>query len=232
MLKVFLENITLDRLDATLIVEGDKDQVFGLVKDFLNKSGVNYVGNPDVCIEEFSTFTVGNAETLVERSNLMSHSNSKTFDIFYCSSMTPEAMNKILKLFEDPKKDKHFILVVPRKTDILPTLLSRATVLTLEGNKIDENAEKFMSMDIASRFEFVVELLDKFEDDEDTGAKRDSIVRMLDSIEIILNQSGGVASNLNSLKLVSKYKDYLRLRGSSPKMLLEHLALILPKIRA
>ncbi len=232
MLKVFLENITLEKLDATLILEGDKDKVFELVKDFLDRSGIKHVGNPDVCIEEFSTFTVGNAEDLIRRSNLMSHSNNKTFDIFYCSSMTPEAMNKILKLFEDPKKDKHFILVVPRKTDILPTLLSRATVLSLEGNRIDENAEKFMSMDIANRFEFVVELLDKFEDEEDTGAKRDSMVRMLDSIEIILNKSGGVAENLNSLKLISKYKNYLGLRGSSPKMLLEHLALILPKIKS
>lgn len=232
MLKVFFENITLDKLDSTLIVEGDKDQVLDIIKNFLDKSGISCIGNPDVLIEDFSTFTVEDAEDLFARSNLLSYSGKKSFNIFYCASMTPEAMNKILKLFEDPKKDKHFILVIPRKIDILPTLLSRATVLTLSGEKIDKNAEEFLSMSISDRLEFIVSFLDKFEDEEDTGIKRDSVVRILDSIEIILNKSGGVAGNINSLKLISKYKNYLRLRGSSPKMLLEHLALVLPKIPA
>ncbi len=230
MLEAFLENTDLETLDKTLIVEGDFDVVLEKIKKFLEKSGVACIGNPDVYIENFSTFAVDDAKTLVERSSLKSQTGGKTFSIFSCSAITSEAANKLLKLFEDPGEDKYFIMLVPRISDLLPTLRSRVTALSHTSDSLDPNAQEFLRLNPIERISFIAKLLDKYKDDEDTGVERNDMTFLLESIEKILKKNFPTEKNIDAFKSIDLYRDYLSLRGSSPKMLLEHLAFILPVI--
>lgn len=55
--------------------------------------------------------------------------------------MSAGAKNALLKITEEPPLNAYFVLTVNRLENILPTLISRATVLKLDGYSVDELKE-------------------------------------------------------------------------------------------
>ena len=53
----------------------------------------------------------------------------------------PEAPNSLLKIFEEPSSTSLFVLLVPQRQQILPTLVSRAFSLTLPWEDVRDEAE-------------------------------------------------------------------------------------------
>ncbi|WP_457571598.1 DNA polymerase III subunit delta' [Desulfovulcanus sp.] len=59
------------------------------------------------------------------------HHKNRVVIINEAQNITPESANALLKSMEEPLPDNHFILLVPQRESLLPTLVSRSFVLTL-----------------------------------------------------------------------------------------------------
>ncbi len=77
------------------------------------------------------------------------HSAShRVFIIEDASRMNPQAQNALLKVLEEPPQNVVFILLVPSKTMLLDTIISRCVLLSLLDTKSDHNEH----IDTANKF--------------------------------------------------------------------------------
>ncbi len=140
--------------------------------------------------------------------------NGRRFVIF-AESMTEEAQNALLKLFEEPPQETVFYLVIPNPSILLPTLRSRL-IGREEGVSSQESSltDEFIKMNYGERLDLIAKL-----------AKKDS-----DSLKRLVVDLGKVDTKdrrvKQSLLLATKY---ISNRGASKKMLVEELALSLPQ---
>lgn len=159
------------------------------------------------------SFGIDDARLLTAMSSSRGWKNGRQFVIF-AESMTEEAQNALLKLFEEPPQDTIFYLIVPSPSILLPTLLSRLvrSEETTEGLKDSLTAE-FMEMSYGERLDLIANL-----------AKKDS-----DSLKrLVINLSKVNINNPKTKKSLLLATKYISNRGASKKMLAEELALSLP----
>lgn len=131
--------------------------------------------------------------------------------------VTHEAQNALLKLVEEPPQDTSFVLVVPPAFQVLPTLQSRiGTEVTDTSQNITTAWQLFVAASHADR----LQQIDSWQKSKDQQWLTD----MIAGIHSITHQGVDVAT-LQAVKLVGQK---LQTRGASNKMLLEHLALVLP----
>ncbi len=68
-------------------------------------------------------------------------------------NLTPQAANSLLKVLEEPKDKNLFVLIVPHKKNLIPTILSRGFVLTLKWKpEIIEDKQLMEIMDKLTKF--------------------------------------------------------------------------------
>jgi DNA polymerase III delta prime subunit len=143
--------------------------------------------------------------------------------------MTNEAQNALLKTLEEPPADAMFFFIVPAPEVLLPTLRSRAQILTLRSGKKTEDlvdAKKFLAAPVAKRLEMLKPLLEKDDDDKrDTG----EIIRFLGSLERLLEKKPeGLArpATAEGVDAVYRARKYMGDKGALVKPLLEQVALL------
>ena len=140
-----------------------------------------------------------------------------------------EAQNKMLKVLEETKGTTKFIFITEKRAGILPTLFSRAEVSYLESaNNSHLFATKlFLQTDPMLRNElpFVKSLLAK---KDDTDKKdREHFVHFLSELLLIIPEGKeGLAIKSEILLFLSFAGD----KSASPKMILDYLALSLPRM--
>ena len=136
--------------------------------------------------------------------------------VIVTKTLTTEAQNALLKLFEEPPETARFYLVIPHESLLLPTLRSRfISVTATTADEAAKAAEDFLNLKYADRMTFIAERV----------KAKDSTT--LERLAVALGQQSDDLSpeSKQSLLLVEKY---VRNRGASRKMLLEELALSLP----
>lgn len=136
------------------------------------------------------------------------------------SSLTSEAQQAMLKLFEEPQPGTRFVVLVPHGT-LLPTLRSRMLEYPelLETDADTAGAKKFLKLSGKERSDFITKLL---KDDEGT---KERVRDFLNALEAELHKKVGEPEVRQALEDIAMVRDYLRDRSPSLKMLLEHLAL-------
>lgn len=60
-------------------------------------------------------------------------SSPKLYLLADCETMTPQAQNALLKLSEEPPENAYIVMTVQDTSALLPTILSRSSVLQLDG---------------------------------------------------------------------------------------------------
>ncbi len=140
------------------------------------------------------------------------------------SSITTEAQQALLKLFEEPQEGTTFVLLVPHGA-LLPTLRSRMVPYPTQiGHPMsDLEARTFLAASHKTRSAQIAVLLD-----DDEGVK-ERVREFVNALEIELAKEIDDPKVRESLQDIARVRDYLRDRSPSLKMLLEHLALCLPK---
>jgi len=213
------------------VIVGAHDTVAPLLVDALVRHlNIEVKGNPDLMVKFYASLGVDEARELKASQTRASFGERKIF-IIGAESFTHEAQNALLKTFEEPTVGTHFFIILPRAEMLLPTLLSRVLVVSGGGAPEDEAkkiAEKFIDASLEDRLAIAKKLADK--KDRDT-VDRELFRRMLDHIERILyTRMPGKPSDTTSniFSEIFQAKTYLANRGSSPKMLLEHIAIVLP----
>lgn len=131
-------------------------------------------------------------------------------------SITEEAQNALLKLFEDPPEDAIFYLIIPSENRLLPTLRSRLQLTVNKNGSVKEDlARSFLRLGYKDRMEWIADT-----------AKKDS-EKLVDLVREIarLNLESWSGEAKRSLLLAERY---VYNRGAGKKMLIEELALSLP----
>ncbi|MCD8495071.1 MAG: hypothetical protein LRY46_03150 [Candidatus Pacebacteria bacterium] len=151
-----------------------------------------------------------------------------------------DIQNTLLKTLEEPAQGIHFFIHIPDHITLLPTIASRVELVTITRTGDTQNpssesdqestedeviidAETFLSEAPSARLAHIKKLKDASElSKSSTGI----YYQFLSSIEHIL----GAHRHHASLAHIYRAKEYMSESGSSPKMILEYLAMHLPII--
>ena len=179
----------------------------------------------------FERFGIDESRELIALSSLKNF-NEAVF-LIGAASITGEAQQALLKLFEEPQKGTTFVLLVPHGA-LLPTLKSRMLEykqLTKDGPLLSEGpsfvmqeAGKFLKMGGKERSDFIAKML---KDEEGTKERVRDFINALETELAPRVQNAAARQGLEDIAMV---RDYVGDRAPSLKMLLEHLALSLPTI--
>ncbi len=168
---------------------------------------------------EHETFGIDESRGLIERSARRNWSGAREFVIIEADRYTPEAQNALLKLFEEPREGLHFFVVGNRLTGFLPTLQSRMMIIEGETDGGSALATKFFTATPAERIDLIAKEIKK-------EVTREDWLPFLNELESLCHKTLPLAAPVfNELLVV---RGYITDPASSPKMLLEHLAFVLP----
>lgn len=195
---------------------GEREQTNSQLESLFVGMGVEMMANPDVFVLEQEIFTVDDARSLSERAIEKAFVDKKFF-IIKAEKFTNEAQNALLKTLEDPVADTHFVILARDKNIFLPTLLSRLSVTILGGELDESNVRKFLKKGLKQRVDYAK----KFADEATAG----SLAQFLDSMLVELREEG---VDMKIIKKVLNLRRFASDTGAMPRLMLEHLALVLP----
>jgi DNA polymerase-3 subunit delta' len=182
-------------------------------------------GNPDFFHEKHESLGIDESRRIKElHSSKAFSAESKRIFIIEFNSITLEAQNALLKIFEEPHEGTHFFLIIPNISLLLPTVRSRLFVIDAgdgEHQGLDE-AKKFLKLAMKDRIAYVDELA---KDISDEKLEKSDAVKFLAALEIILSENP--EKNQRALKAILKARDYMNDRSPSVKQLLEFVAMSL-----
>jgi hypothetical protein len=173
--------------------------------------------------QKYERFGIDEARGLIGLASLKNYKESVF--LIVATSVTTEAQQALLKLFEEPQPGTTFVLVVPPGI-LLPTLRSRMQPYPGEKYQVASNkyqtSIKFLKSKQKERSGQIAELL---KDEDDT---KERVRGFVDGLEVELHKKLKDKAAREGLADLALVRDYLRDRSPSLKMLLEHLALSLP----
>ncbi len=221
------------RLHHAYAILGEKERVREELFAFLTKDlKFPVTGNQDFWHGEFNVFKIADSRALnVAHLNLPVKYDKKVFVVF-ANFMTKDAQNSLLKIFEEPRADTVFFLVLPTASGLLPTLKSRLIFgeISDEENSLLK-AEEFLKAKIGKRLEIVSKITKDIKDEKLT--KNDAINFMKNLEKVIKNNhktkktNGSRDESLLVIEDIEKAISYAGDESPSIKVILEHLALVL-----
>ncbi|MDE1925212.1 MAG: hypothetical protein KGH79_03455 [Patescibacteria group bacterium] len=216
------------------IYEGPQELMDALVRDARELFGFKKEHDPDVRAEQWEKFGIDDAQQLKEMAQLKSASGRALY-VLGIASITSEAQQALLKLFEEPQVGSVFVLLMPHGT-LLPTLRSRLMQypegkLKLSGQKLSAGSEAFaqsvvvfLKANSRERSAYIAALL------KDEENQKERIRSFLKGLEVELSKYMQNKEAREGLEDIAKVRSYAADRSASLKMLLEHLAAMIPSI--
>ncbi len=239
-----LSDLDINNLHHAYLIEGTEEIVLPEVLEFIENLGIKTTGNPDFFCVSTDFFKIADARNLKSMTLEKSFKEVKRFFVISTNSFLNDAQNTLLKIFEEPKENTHYFLILPDANILIPTLLSRFYLIK---SKIDleselKDAEKFVADSLRDRIEFIKNLLaeekiDEEDEEEVTASKnstRSKAIKFLNALELVLYNKYCRDTKLNQdkkidfFKQIFKVREYLRQPGSSMKSLMESVALVVP----
>ena len=217
-----------ENLHHANLIEGHKDAILEKLHNFFDKElHFNIHNNSDYWFKEFDSIGVDDARLISGMQQKRAAMGNKKLFVIAFNSITREAQNALLKVFEEPTEDTYFFLITHSTSSLLPTLKSRMSHSIIYSNsneKISKMAQKFLKGNPAERIKCIKKIIDS------ETSKAEALL-MLSEIEkcvheLILDKK----LEFTQVEELYKVKSYLNDTSASVKMLLEHLSLVLPKI--
>jgi len=105
-------------------------------------------------VGEKVSFTLSDAKVVIEKAYMASE--EITVIILVAKTFSTDVQNKLLKILEEPPKNKEFILVTESKSAILPTVKSRLPVSVLnEVKELEAIGLDLKQLSLASVYDFI-----------------------------------------------------------------------------
>lgn len=173
----------------------------------------------EVYILPFSNIGIDEVKQLIYEANLKPQEKDARLLIVDVKSITIEAEQALLKIFEEPPASTRFLIVVSTNIAFIPTLKSRLYEIASKLGEVSLTSfVSFSEMAIAERFKEISKRIDT-EDKAWVEEIKSGLVDYLKNHRLEqLDQRTDLAIIMNSLNS----------RGASNKMLLEYLAIKLP----
>ncbi len=227
-------------LQHAYLLEGDKEETFKLLLNFLNTEfGFSTVANPDFWLGDFDSLGVDDSRAIKDFQSNKALVGDKKILVIKTNFITHEAQNSLLKVFEEPTQGTHLFLLMPSSENILPTLKSRLMVINLKvgsgGKQTSKlSVEKFLQSSLSERFELVKVFLPRSKEEK---ADKAGVINFLNELEQFLYQdfekkrTTALPSSLTQdietiFSEIRQCRSYLNDRSPSVKMILEHLSQI------
>jgi len=226
--------IKTGRLHHAYAILGDRAEVKKELLTFLTKDlKFPITGNPDFRQESFNVFKIADSRALNEAHLNKPVKYDKKVFVIFANSITKDAQNSLLKIFEEPRADTVFFLVLPEATGLLATFKSRLIIsrnINVNPNSI-LSAEEFLDAKIGKRQNIISKIVKDIK--EENLNKSDAILFIKDLEKVIKNNwklkkvSDGRGKSLLAIEDVEKAISYANDESPSMKVILEHLALVL-----
>ena len=190
------------------------------VLELLKKEGVDTEKNPDLYIRQYGQFAIDDARQLIERAALRAIGERRVF-VLCIDSINADAQNALLKTLEEPPGGTLFFFLHPAPDTLLPTIRSRAQMLSLPSRSARApliDVATFLKATPAKRLDMLEPLLEK-----DQAEHRDfgEILAFLSALEKHLQKSP------HGLHALYRARRYITDRGALVKPLLEQMALLI-----
>ncbi len=206
--------IDFNHLHHAYLLIGSREASERALLSLFEEHGEKLSGSPDYFVFKETLFGVDDARALAERAITKAFVGKKVFFIAP-EKITLEAQNAMLKTLEEPMANTHFFLVARDEHVIIPTLRSRLGLVRLESETGDlKEVQKFLKLSVKDRLTFVKKFVDKEE----------NLSAFLDELLLELRGKDG---SVEALAQVYKMRLVSDDRGASPRLILEHLALVL-----
>jgi len=214
------------------LIEGNSALTRVSLRDFIETElQISTIGNPDFSELEFVTFGIDDSRALKEMQSRRAFAEGgKKMFVVIANTFTTEAQNSLLKIFEEPTDDTHFFILAPSAHFFLPTLLSRIVSVSAHDKNREErfgDAPEFLKMSYAERLAFVLKIT---KDEKDAGRSE----RLMEDLIRYFYKKGSAGKRTKEevrvLDLALLYRKYTHGKAPSFKMMLEHLALIVPPL--
>ena len=212
------------------LIEGQRDTTVEELCAALSERGALLVNKSNALIQTYETILVEDTELIRSHASYKNSGEHDQFIIISALAITHEAQQALLKVLEEPHEGIHFFFILPRIEDVLPTIRSRAHILTTVGNSgIDlVDAKKFIVLSKKERIEYIGKLVKSHDDDETSGALRHHATQFISALQTTLHENPeDLKKYKNVLADTIDASGYLTNRGASVKMILEHIALTL-----
>lgn len=228
-------HFNLEKTHHAYLIEGVYESSWPEIKKFLEDLNFKTENNPDFFTFLVDSFKIDDARKIRSLSSEKSISSSeKKIFIISANRFLLEAQNALLKMFEEPNPNTHLFIITPDTSALLKTLVSRFYLIKdKRENKIKE-AESFIRMSIKDRLAFIKENFASKDEEGEAVSVRTEVSRFLDSLEEALHnkffkKDYRQTINTSLFDQVFIAREYLRQNGSSPKSLLEGVALSVPE---
>ena len=227
--------ISLDpkHLHHAYLIEGERTSVLPELTKFLFDAKVTKKSSPDYHLFEFDVFLIEHAHEISAEQTMRGVEGNKKIFILAFNTMTSEAQNALLKTIEEPTEDTHFFFVTRTKETLIPTLRSRMQIVSIEGvhdKKEMKRGEEFIKASLPERLGIIVAYT-KAKKDDKSEAKEEArifLVSLERAMYPHLDKDPNIATAIEDVISASKY---LSDRAPSLKILLEHLALSVPRMK-
>ena len=214
-------------LHHAYLLEGNQEFLINEVLLFTEKQlKIATRGNPDFFQTNYDVFGIDDSRALKEMQSRRSLSDTLKIFLISAHSMTREAQNSLLKVFEEPAPNTHFFLIVPTAEILIPTLRSRFFMIrggrgqNGKADKIKRFVESFLESRPPKRLSLLKKMLENKEKSE--------ALAFLNVLEEILYLKYKKKYNTETTRVfenIIKCRSYLNDRSPGVKMILEHLAL-------
>ena len=248
------EHIHKDNMHHAYLLEGEREEVYTGLLDILSGLDFKTAGNPDFSYLKFDTFKISDVAGLKSSGSEAGFSGGKKIFVISANFFSTDSQHALLKMFEEPNPGSHFFVITPNINSLARTLISRFYVVRqgdAEETPMYQEAQKFISMPKKSRIDFLKDFLARFKDKENED-EQDEISDGLDAEEAFLLVNSARSESLKFLNALEsalfektkndihkyagvfeeiwKSRSLLSQAGTSTKMILENLALLVPVI--
>ena len=216
---------------AYCILDNTVDTTNELEKFLLKELSFSVNNNPDFWYGEFDVMDIEDSRSIKSLHQNKPTAGDKKIFVVSANFITEKAQNAMLKLFEEPRGDTHFFLMIPSLNNIIPTFKSRLFIV--DSNKSGDsiiNSKLFLKMNIGDRMESVKKIYNSISDEEESKIE---IIKFINSLESEIKKKTNflkvTKNELGMFEELEQIRQYAGEQSPSLKMLLEHLALMLPK---
>jgi len=221
---MFLKHLDKNNLHHAYLIEGNKDGILPEILKFMQGEELIQIN--------LDSFKLDDARELKSLGVEKANTEGKKIFIISTNSFLLEAQQALLKLLEEPILNTHFFLIIPDINSLLTTFRSRFYLIknSKEENK-SENAVKFIKMSLQQRIDFLKELLaenDGEQEDRSVDSARFKALNFLNELETSLVSR--TVLDTTCFEHCFKVREFLRMPGSSPKTLMESVAIMIPNL--
>lgn len=224
----------IDHIHHGSLIKGEPETVRHLLLEFFERHWqIKTKANPDFSDQIFETMGIDEARTLKNRQSRQSFNGGRKIFLIQAEAITIEAQNSLLKIFEEPTENTHFFVFGACVSNLIPTLCSRLAEISLAELSATDlkkaSAEKFIALTLAERLAFAKKLSAEIADEKKTKSDGLSLINALEKVLYEKAKQRGGVLPIKLFERLESCRDYFSDQSSSVKMILEYLALIVPR---